>query len=145
MLLAEEAPNIDLVHGDIRLTPEQRAELSTETSNKLKAVMRSTFAMWPNAIVPYVLDGSLGKFYSIIYGSTIYNYPKFAVLCHAHFFLQLQDQVKEALFIEQLRSTMQNPVFALCLGPTSVTMFCSLRTVGNQINVSCMNNYTVYI
>lgn len=54
-----------LQEGDILLTPEQQATLEA-TSNPndpfapQQAVVRNPRSLWPNAVVPYVIDGSLG-------------------------------------------------------------------------------------
>lgn len=57
-LIADEG--LHLFQGDIRLTPAQEHALKASQSNQ-KAVVRDEFALWPNARVPYVLDGSLSE------------------------------------------------------------------------------------
>ncbi len=69
---AEEAPNVHYLFGDIRVTPEQAAELEQDaatimnpetpptTANK-RAVVKTSFALWPNGVVPYTLSSSLSK------------------------------------------------------------------------------------
>ena len=55
-----------MYEGDIVLTPEQQSTLEA-TSNPSdpfspqQAVVRNTRSLWPNAVVPYIVDGSLGK------------------------------------------------------------------------------------
>ena len=54
-----------MYQGDILLTNEQRASIEA-TSNPndpfspQQAVVRNTRSLWPNAVVPYIIDGSLG-------------------------------------------------------------------------------------
>ena len=52
--------------GDIMLTPEQQRSLEA-TSNPnspfspQNAVVRNMRSLWPNAVVPFIIDNSLGK------------------------------------------------------------------------------------
>ena len=57
-LIADEG--LHLFQGDILLTPAQQHALQASKSNQ-KAVVRDEFALWSNARVPYVLDGSLSE------------------------------------------------------------------------------------
>ena len=66
VLLCSELPAVQARYqGDIMLTPEQQATLEA-TSNPnnpfspQRAVVRNMRSLWPNAVVPYVIDGSLG-------------------------------------------------------------------------------------
>lgn len=56
-----------MYQGDIMLTESQRSTLEA-TSNPndpfspQQAVVRNKRSLWPNAVVPYVIDGTLGNF-----------------------------------------------------------------------------------
>ena len=56
-----------MYQGDILLTEEQQATLEA-TSNPndpfspQQAVVRNPRSLWPNAVVPYIIDVSLGEF-----------------------------------------------------------------------------------
>lgn len=55
-----------LYGGDILLTPEQRATIEAtaninDPNSPQMAVVRNMRSIWPNAVVPYVIDSSLGE------------------------------------------------------------------------------------
>ena len=55
-----------LYGGDIMLTPEQQAALEATANpndpfSPQRAVVRNPRSLWPNAMVPYIIDSSLGK------------------------------------------------------------------------------------
>lgn len=55
-----------LYGGDIMLTPEQQASLEATANpndpfSPQQAVVRNSRSLWPNAVVPYIIDSSLGN------------------------------------------------------------------------------------
>ena len=66
VLLCSELSTVQARYqGDMVLTPEQQATLEA-TSNPhnpfspQRAVVRNMRSLWPNAVVPYIIDTSLG-------------------------------------------------------------------------------------
>ena len=64
--------------GDMMLTREQQASLEARSNqnNPLSpqnAVVRNERNLWPNAVVPYIFDNSLGMlcFYRLIFSYTV--------------------------------------------------------------------------
>ena len=62
----ENTANQNLYGGDIMLTNEQQASLEAAANpndpfSPQRAVVRNERSLWPNARVPYILDGSLGE------------------------------------------------------------------------------------
>ena len=57
-----------MYEGDIMLTPEQQATLEATANpndpfSPQQAVVRNPRSLWPNAVVPYIIDSSLGNYY----------------------------------------------------------------------------------
>ena len=52
----------DMFEGDIKLTPKQK-ELMSESKHQIheRAVVRDRDERWPGAVIPYVMDSSLGE------------------------------------------------------------------------------------
>ena len=56
-----------MYEGDIMLTPEQQSTLEATANpndpfSPQQAVVRNPRALWPNAVVPYIIDSSLGTY-----------------------------------------------------------------------------------
>ena len=66
VLLCNMLPTVQAMYqNDIILTPEQQAtlEATSNPNNTLspqRAVVRDMRSLWPNAVVPFIIDGSLG-------------------------------------------------------------------------------------
>ena len=55
-----------MYEGDIMLTPEQQATLEAlanpnDPFSPQQAVVRNSRSLWPNAVVPYIIDSGLGN------------------------------------------------------------------------------------
>jgi hypothetical protein len=62
---SERGPAPAVYGGDILLTPKQREVVEGKPSGRAhsSAVARHAFSLWPNGVVPYILDRSLSGRY----------------------------------------------------------------------------------
>jgi hypothetical protein len=64
---AQKDTEAGMYEGDIMLTPEQQATLEATANpndpfSPQQAVVRNPRSLWSNAVVPYIIDSSLGNY-----------------------------------------------------------------------------------
>ena len=78
MLLLHSPPgkHLSFYQGDIRLTKKQQENLKkygdpTKGSANSRAASNVDSECWPNAVIPYTFDCSVGKFIMLLFGKIL--------------------------------------------------------------------------